>query len=69
MIVNSGTKVNLDYYIDDNVDEYAREDIQDYIMEAETDSIDEAYKELKEDDITIEEIQLMRIKFLSEMGN
>ena len=38
-------------------------------MEAESDSPEEAFKELKEDDITIEEIQLMRIKFLSEMAN
>lgn len=68
-IVTSGTKLNLDYYIEDTVDEYSRDDIYDYFMEAETDSIEEAYHELKEDDITIEEIQLMRIKFLSEMAN
>ncbi len=68
-IVSSGTKVNIDYFIDDNVDEYSRGDIYDYFMEAETDSVDEAYKELKEDDITLEEIQLVRVKFLSEMGN
>jgi len=68
-IVTSGTKVNLDYYIEDNVDEYSREDIYDYFMEAETDNVDIAFKELHEDDITLEEIQLMRIKFLSEMAN
>lgn len=68
-IVVSGTRVNIDYYIDENVDEYSREDIYDYFMEADTDSIEEAYKSLKEDDITLEEIQLMRIKFLSEMAN
>jgi len=69
MIVTSGTKVNIDYFIEDNVDEYSREDIYEYFMEAESDSINDAYKELKEDDITLEEIQLMRIKFLSEMAN
>ncbi|MFK8103022.1 MAG: DNA helicase RecQ [Saprospiraceae bacterium] len=69
MIVISGTKVNLNYYIEDNIDEYSREDIYDYFMEAETDSIDAAFVELKEDDITMEEIQLIRIKFLSEMAN
>ena len=69
MIVSSGTKVNIDYYIEDNVDEYSREDILDYFMEAETDSVDSALAELEEDDITMEEIQLMRIKFLSDMGN
>ncbi|MEL7426612.1 MAG: ATP-dependent DNA helicase RecQ, partial [Bacteroidota bacterium] len=68
-IVTSGTKVNIDYYLDENMDEYAREDIMDYFMQAETDSIDEAYAELKEDDITVEEISLMRIKFLSDMAN
>ncbi len=68
-IVTSGTKVNLDYCIEDEVDEYVREDIFNYFMEAETDDIDTAYHELKEDDITIEEIRLIRIKFLSEMAN
>ena len=68
-IVTSGTKLNIDYYIEDNVDEYSREDIYEFFMEADTDSADDAFKELKEDDVTIEEIQLMRIKFLSEMGN
>ena len=68
-IVVSGTKVNIDYFIEDAVDEYSRDDVYDYFMEAETDSVDDAYVELKEDDVTIEEIRLMRIKFLSEMAN
>ncbi|NRB47703.1 MAG: ATP-dependent DNA helicase RecQ [Saprospiraceae bacterium] len=68
-IVTSGTKVNIDYYIDENVDEYSREDIIDYFMDSESDSVEEAYKELQEDDITIEEIQLVRIKFLSDLAN
>jgi ATP-dependent DNA helicase RecQ len=68
-IVSSGTKVNIDYYIEENVDEYSREDIFDYFMDAETDSVDAAFEELQEDDITYEEIQLVRIKFLSEMAN
>lgn len=68
-IVASGTRVNIDYYLEDQIDEYAREDIYDYFMGADTDSVDEAFGELKEDDITLEEIQLMRIKFLSEMAN
>ncbi len=68
-ITTSGTKVNLDYYIEDNLDENAMEDILDYFMESETDSIEEAFKELKEDDITIDEIQLVRIKFLSDTAN
>lgn len=68
-IVTSGTKVNLDYIIDETIDEYAQEDIMEYFMQAATDSVDDAFMELKEDDITLEEIQLIRIKFLSEMAN
>ncbi len=68
-IVTSGTKVNIDYYIEETVDEYSREDIYEYFMEAESDSAEDAYRELKEDDITFEEIQLIRVKFLSEMAN
>ena len=68
-IVASGTKLNLDYYIEENIDEFSKEDITDYFMEADTDSVDAAFGELKEDDITIEEIQIIRIKFLSDMAN
>ncbi|MCB0681377.1 MAG: ATP-dependent DNA helicase RecQ, partial [Saprospiraceae bacterium] len=68
-IVASGTKLNIDYYLDDVVDEYSREDIYDYFMEADTDSLEEAYAELKDEDINIEEIQLIRIKFMSDMAN
>lgn len=68
-IVSSGTRLNLDYYLEETIDEYTREDIYDYFMNAETDSVAEAYKVLKENDITYEEIQLMRLKFLSELGN
>ena len=68
-IVLSGTKVKIDYYIDDNLDEYAREEIEDYFMEADTDALEEAFKELQEEDITMEEIQLVRIKFKSDKAN
>jgi len=68
-IVASGTKVNIDYYIEDEVDEYSQDDIYDYFMEADSDSVDEAFVELKEEDVTFEEIQLMRIKFISENAN
>lgn len=68
-IVTSGTRINLDYFLDDSIDEYTREDIFDYFMNSESDSVDEAYKVLKENDITYEEIQLMRLKFLSEVAN
>jgi ATP-dependent DNA helicase RecQ len=68
-IVTSGTKVNLDYFINDAVDEYAREEIHAYFMTADTDDIEIAYKTLKDEDIRYEEIELMRLKFLSEMAN
>jgi len=68
-IVSAGTKVNIDYYIEDNVDEYSAEDIEEYFMEAESDDLETAFAELKEDDITREEIELMRIKFLSQHAN
>lgn len=69
MIVYSGTKLNIDYYLDNNVDEYVIEDIFDYFMEAETDSLEDAVEELAEDDITHREIRLVRLKFLSELAN
>ncbi|NND06953.1 MAG: DNA helicase RecQ [Saprospiraceae bacterium] len=69
IIVNSGTKLNIQYYVEDNVDEYSKEDIYEYYMEAESDSVEEAYAELSEDDVTMEEIKLVRIMFLSEMAN
>ncbi len=69
MIVSSGTKLNIDYYLDENLDETVIEDIRDYLMEAESDSVEDAFNELKDDDITMEEIQLTRIKFLSEVAN
>src|SRR5690606_16901760 len=61
MIVSSGTKLDIDYYLEDHVDESIVEEIYDYLMEAESDSVDEAYRNLKEDDVKYEEIQLVRI--------
>ena len=69
MIVNSGTKLQIQYYLDQNVDEEVVEDITEYFTESESDSIDEAMKELQDDDFTEEEIKLVRIKFISEFAN
>lgn len=69
IIVSSGTKLDLNYYLEGEVDENSQEDIMDYFMEAESDSLEAAFDELKEDDISLEEIQLIRLKFLSEMAN
>jgi len=68
-IVASGTKVDINYYIDEYVDEYHQEEIFDYFSDAETDSIKEALTTLGEDEFKEEEIRLMRIKFMSEVGN
>lgn len=68
-IVNSGTRINLDYYTNMTIDEERQHDIYIYFMEeAESDSLEEAIKELG-NEYEEEEIRLMRIKFLSEMGN
>ena len=67
-IVNSGTKLNIDYFIDSVMDEDRSEDIYEYFRESESDSIDDAIDELG-DDYSEEEIRLVRIKFISEMGN
>ena len=67
-IVYSGTKINIDYFINEVIDEDHQEDIFEYFKEADTDSLDEAIKELGSE-YSEEEIRMMRIKFLSELGN
>jgi ATP-dependent DNA helicase RecQ len=68
-IVNSGTRINLDYYINMVIDEERQHDIYSYFREeAESDSLEDAITELG-NEFEEEEIRLMRIKFLSEMGN
>ena len=66
-IVNSGTKINLNYYIDDLLDSEQQEDIFDYFKESESGDLNDAYKELG-NEYSEDEIRLMRIKFISEMG-
>jgi len=68
-IVNSGTKLNLGYFVDEVIDEDRQDEVFDYFRSADNDSIDEALSDLGESDYTREEIQLMRIKFMSELGN
>ncbi len=68
-IVHSGTKLNIDYYIDDVIDEDHQEEIFDYFLEAESDSVEEALEELGEAEYSEDDIRLMRIKFFSDMGN
>jgi ATP-dependent DNA helicase RecQ len=68
-IVFSGTRLNLSYYINNKIDEDTQEIIYDYFMESDSDSLDAAYKELKEEDVEQNEIRLVRVKFISEMAN
>ncbi|MBR2359453.1 MAG: DNA helicase RecQ [Bacteroidaceae bacterium] len=67
-IVYSGTKLNIDYFLDEVMDEDHLDDIYEYFKESTTDSLDEAFDELG-DDYTEDEIRLVRIKFISEMAN
>ena len=67
-IVYSGTKLNIDYFLEEVLDDDKVDDIYEYFKESETDDIDEAIDELG-DDYSEEEIRLVRIKFISEMAN
>ena len=67
MIVSSGTKIDITYYINEEIEIYHQEEILDYFATAESDSVDLALKELGE--YTMEEIRVMRIKYLSDVGN
>jgi ATP-dependent DNA helicase RecQ len=68
-IVNSGTKLNIDYYLFNIMDEDLVKDIYDYFRTAPNDSLDAAYDEFKNDDVDIENLQLVRLKFMSELAN
>ena len=67
-IVSSGTRININYYIDNILDPENQEEIYDYFSEADTDDLATAYHEF-DGDYTEEELRLMRIKFMSEMAN
>ena len=68
-IVASGTKIDINYYIDDLLEEDIQDMIYDYFSTAESDSLDLAFQELQDEGITMEGIQVMRLKFMSEMAN
>ncbi len=67
-IVETGTKININYFLDEIMDDDQQEDIMDFFRQSEEDNIEAAIQELGED-YTEEEIRLVRVKFLSEMGN
>lgn len=68
-IVASGTRLNLDYAIEELVEEYEQEEIIDYFKGCQTSSLDIAKEELSEGNYTLEQLKIMRIKFLCEYGN
>jgi len=68
-IVNAGTRLNIDYYINDVLDQDHQDEVFEYFREAENDSLEKAVEYLGEDEYTEEDIRLMRIKFMSDMGN
>ncbi|MEI6487648.1 MAG: DNA helicase RecQ [Bacteroidota bacterium] len=68
-IVSSGTKVNIGYYINEILDEDKQQEAMLYFKESDSDSIQEALKELGEEEYSEDEIRLLRIKFMSEFGN
>ncbi len=68
-IVASGTKIDINYYLNDVIDEERQWEVFEYFRSATSDSIDEAMDELGTDEYTDEEIRLMRIKFMSELAN
>lgn len=67
-IVYSGTKLNINYYINDVLDEDLQDEIYNYFRESESDDVNTAYKEL-DGEYTEEEIRLVRIKFMSDLAN
>ena len=67
-IVYSGTRLNIDYFLEEIMDEDRVEDIYEYFRESDTDDLDTAFENL-DDDYTEEDIRLVRIKFLSELAN
>ena len=68
-IAASGTRLNLDYAIDEWLDEYDQEDIIEYFKSCQTSSLDVARQELSDNDYSWEQLKIMRIKFLSVYGN
>lgn len=67
-IVSSGTKLNLNYYINDIIEEDLQEDVFDYFRTLTTLDLNKAFHDLKDEGLSFEEIQLLHIKFMSELA-
>jgi len=68
-IVASGTKLNIDYFINDNLDEDQQEEIYEYFMEADSEDVEAALKEFEDEEYTLDEIRMVKVKFMSEVAN
>lgn len=68
-IVASGTRLNLDYCLEEELDEDEQDEISDYFRSSTDDNLNEAFEEFKDRDVSVEQLQMMRIKFLSEHAN
>jgi ATP-dependent DNA helicase RecQ len=68
-IVASGTRLNLDYCLEQELDEDEQEDIFEYFRNSQDDNMESAFEEFKNQDVSIEHLKMMRIKFLSEYAN
>lgn len=68
-IVGSGTKIDLNYYINEMIDPDKQQEVFDYFRTADSDSAEACLEELGDIDYTLDEIRLMRVKFMSELGN
>ena len=65
----SGTRLNLDYILEQELDENEQEDIFDYFRGSHDDDMDSAFEEFKDRDVSVEHLKMMRIKFMSEYAN
>ena len=68
-IVSSGTKVDISYFVNEVLDRERQDEVYDYFRESESDSLEDALKELGENDYSETDLRLMRIKFIAEMGH
>ncbi len=68
-IVASGTRIDINYYVNEVIDQDRQDEVFDYFRSAQSDSVEDALAELGEDEYSEEDIRLMRIKFMSEVGN
>lgn len=68
-IVTSGTKLSLNYYLDDLIEQDIQDDVRDYFLEMKTMDLKTAFNDLKDEGLTFEELRLLHIKFISEVAN